>query len=535
MQVNFNCDSPPSPSLHRTRPRPSATMAISAQTAIDAVLFVVAAFLAWKLWNRPGMSLPPGPKGYPLIGNLLEFPTESPWLRFAEWGKQWGGIMSVTVLGQKFVILNDPQIAIDLLEKRGLTYADRPELPMATLCGWDRAMSSARFGPRIREYRKLIGRVIGTKGAMVKFYPAEDFQATMFLKRVLDHPDMLDAATRKTAGAMILDITYGYKIVEEGSDPLVDLADTALAQFSIATTTGAFLVDLLPWLKYVPSWMPGANFKRIAAKYKKTCDEIGEIPLAWVKEQMANGAARPSYASDLLKDKDISDERMYNIKWSAMSFYGAGADTTVSVVYAYFLAATLYPEVQAKAHAEIDRVVGKDRFPTFEDRDKLPYVEAVCKELLRWLPIVPLAVPHRSLRHDVYEGYAIPEGTLVIANVWKFLHDPDEYINPSEFNPDRFMGPNPAQDPKTYCFGFGRRVCPGTHLADVSVWINVAKAIAAFQVSPSIGPDGKPILPTPEIAGGVICRPKPFKCDVVPRTPQIPKMVADYLAVVDAN
>lgn len=85
---------------------------------------------------------------------------------------------------------------------------------------------------------------------------------------------------------MVLHITYGYKIKEEGNDPLVDLADKALSEFSIATTTGAFLVDLLPWLKHVPSWMPGAGFKRIAKEYNKTCDALGEVPLAWVKEQM---------------------------------------------------------------------------------------------------------------------------------------------------------------------------------------------------------------------------------------------------------
>ncbi|KAI0040058.1 cytochrome P450 [Auriscalpium vulgare] len=116
----------------------------------------------------------------------------------------------------------------------------------------------------------------------------------------------------------------------------------------------------------------------------------------------------------------------------------------------------------------------------------------------------------------------------------KFLHDPAVYKDPMVFNPDRFMGPNPEMHPAEYFFDFGRRVCPGTHLADVSVWINVAKSIAGFQVSPTIGPDGKPIIPSVETVGDVIARPKPFVCNVKPRTPHIPKIVAEYLATHDA-
>jgi len=381
---------------------------------IDVSLVLFAGYLLWQALNRSqNLPLPPGPKGYPVIGNLLGFPSTQPWLVFAEWSQKWGGIMSVNIIGQTMIIINDPQIVVDVLGKTGSTFADRPPLPMATLCGWDRVLSSARYGPRFLRYRKLIGRVIGTRGSMVKFQPTEDYQATMFLKRVLDSPGQLDQATRKTAGALILDLTYGYNIREEGSDPLVDLADKALTEFSIITNPGAFLVDLLPWLKYIPSWMPGAGFKRLARKYTKTCDDLATVPLAWVQDQMAKGQAKPSYTHDLLQEENLTDEAMHDIKWSAASFYGAGADTTVSVMYAYFLALALHPKVQANAHAEMDRVVGQDRLPTFEDRDQLPYVDAICKELLRWLPIVPLAVPHRATRDATYKGYSIPEGSWV--------------------------------------------------------------------------------------------------------------------------
>ncbi|KAJ7726441.1 cytochrome P450 [Mycena maculata] len=497
----------------------------------DGIIAAAAVCVWYHFYTRKSLPLPPGPKGWPLIGNVLDMPKSHAWKTFARWGDLYGGIMSITLLGQPFVVINDPAIATELLGKKGTLYADRPTLEMANLSGWDRVLSSARYGPRFKEYRKLIGRVIGTRQGMARFNSVEDYQANMLLKRVLDDPKALDGAARKTAGAMVLHLTYGYKINEQGNDPLVDLADKALGQFSEITRPGAFLVDVLPILKYIPSWFPGAGFKHLTKMYTKSCDDLAEVPFAYVTEQMANGQETPSYLSNLLQDKDISDERLFEIKWSAASFYGAGADTTVSVIIAYFLAAAKYPQVQAKAHAEIDAVIGPNRLPTFEDRESLPYIEAVCKELFRWLPIVPLAVPHRAMADDVYEGYFIPKDTLVIANVWKFLHDPEVYANPFVFNPDRFLGTNPEPHPiDVGLFGYGRRVCPGTHLADVSVWINVAKAAAGLNITRALDASGNEIDPVAETTDGIITRPMPFTCTVGPRSARVIQLVLDATA-----
>ncbi|KIY44122.1 cytochrome P450 [Fistulina hepatica ATCC 64428] len=505
---------------------------------LDVFLFLLGVYLIVRLCTRPSVPYPPGPPGLPWIGSALHMPTHAPWKTFAQWGNKCD-ITSFTVFGQRFVIINSPQIAIDLLSKKRTLYADRPTMEMAALCGWHRVLSSARYGPRFREYRKLIGRVIGTRGHMVRFYPVEDYQATMFLRRVLNDPERFEDAARKSAGATILHLTYGYKagrIREEGSDPFVDLADKAMSEFSEVTRPGAYLVDFLPFFKHVPSWFPGAGFKRTAATYLKSCNDMSEIPLDFVKQQLTSGKPNFSYAAALLKEPHLDDERMHDIKWSAASFYGAGADTTVSVVYSYFLAVCKYPEIQARAQAEVDSVVGMDRLPSFGDRENLVYVEAVCKELYRWLPIVPLAVPHRAMADDFYNGYVIPKHSLVIANVWKFLHDPVVYHDPLTFNPDRFLGPSPAPDPReTGVFGYGRRICPGNHLADVSVWINVAKAIAALHVSKAVDENGKIIEPVADTTDGVIVRPLPFRCSVKPRSEHILKLIDEALLLAESD
>lgn len=78
----------------------------------------------------------------------------------------------------------------------------------------------------------------------------------------------------------------------------------------------------------------------------------------------------------------------------------------------------LFPEVQRKAQAEIDRVVGPDRLPSFQDRESLPYINAMVKEILRWHPVLPMGTAHASVKDDMYEGYSFPKGTLMVPNVW---------------------------------------------------------------------------------------------------------------------
>ena len=77
-----------------------------------------------------------------------------------------------------------------------------------------------------------------------------------------------------------------------------------------------------------------------------------------------------------------------------------------------------HPEIQARAHEELDRVVGRERMPDLSDRDSLPYISAIYKEVQRFHPVVPLGVPHASTEEDEYKGYRIPKGSVMVPNVW---------------------------------------------------------------------------------------------------------------------
>jgi cytochrome P450 len=179
---------------------------------------------------------------------------------------------------------------------------------------------------------------------------------------------------------------------------------------------------------------------------------------------------------------------------------------------------TLYPEVQRKAREEIDRVVGHNRLPNYNDRADLPYVEALLKEVLRWNPVAPLALPHRVTLDDVYEGYLIPAGAIIFANTWGIFKDPSLYEKPDEFNPERFLKNADIPDPKSFAFGYGRRVCPGQHLADASLFLTIVSTLALFEITYATDEKtGKPIIPEPNYKAGVICHPEEYKCSIKPR------------------
>lgn len=168
----------------------------------------------------------------------------------------------------------------------------------------------------------------------------------------------------------------------------------------------------------MPDWFPGAGFKQIARDMKTQLEQTTEQPYAFVKQQMREKKYKVSFLSQALENigSDAAMERIH--KWSASSMYLGGADTTVSSLMTFFLAMTVFPEVQRKAREELDRVTGGTRLPNAGDKGRLPYIDAVVKETHRWHPVAPLALPHAATQDDIIRGYRIPKGALILPNNW---------------------------------------------------------------------------------------------------------------------
>ncbi|GLI79445.1 hypothetical protein PoHVEF18_007780 [Penicillium ochrochloron] len=379
------------------------------------------------------------------------------------------------------------------------------------------------YSERFRVYRKAMQPYLGSETAIAQYNSLQEIEVHRFLLRVLQDPSKLSQHVQTEAGAVILKIAYGYNIEQHKRDPLVDMANLALERFSIAGTPGAWLVDMVPILKYVPAWFPGVGFKRTAQEWKKHLEDVVDKPYAFVQRRMNSGKSQPSYLSNLFKASGyppIGSEEEIIAKWTAGSLYTGGADTTVSSIETFFLAMTLFPEVQRKAQEEIDQVLG-GRLPTVADRGKLPYVDAVVKEVLRWHPVAPMGIPHMSVEDDMLNGFFIPRGSLIMPNIWALTHDSKFYRDPMVFKPERFLGIDerePEMDPHAIVFGFGRRVCPGRFLADVTVYLSIARSLAVFNVAKACE-NGKEVEVKAKFQAGVISHPVPWKFKVTPRSP----------------
>ncbi|KAJ3504166.1 hypothetical protein NLJ89_g8080 [Agrocybe chaxingu] len=162
------------------------------------------------------------------------------------------------------------------------------------------------------------------------------------------------------------------------------------------------------------------------------------------------------------------------------SVYSDRPHFDISAALTLYLAIILNPVIQAKAQAKLDNVVGKDRLPDIADRPSLPY-------------------------DDVYEGYFIPKGSIVMPNIWHMLHDLEVYPNPGESNPDRFNGSDIKMEKgKDLVFGFGRRVCTGRYFAEATLFAIVSTMLATCEVLPGQDADGKEVLPEFAYSSGAI-------------------------------
>ncbi|KAI9571565.1 cytochrome P450 [Boletus coccyginus] len=475
------------------------------------------------LRSRRSTALPPGPAGWPVIGNLFQISSEKNWEDFAALGRKYGEFSSISMLGTRYVVLNSSRAISAVLEKQSTKSSSRSHLTMALdLVGLDKAMPFMNCNDRFRRYRKLFYRLFGSRNSVAVFHSIEAEETRRFLCNVLREPGDLANHIRSTASTIVLKVAYGYT-VQEGKDPFVELAEKTMSMVSRLATPGAFLVDLIPALRYLPEWFPGTGFLQDAKKYNQLVLESIQRPHQYVVEQMAAGTATPSFSSTLLEG-GVNPEEEDLIMWASAQIYLGGSDTMTSTVHAFFLAMVLFPEVQAKAQAELDTVVGRERLPSFSDRDSLPYVNAVWKEVLRWHTCENKAVPHVATEDIYCDRYLIPKGACIIGNVWAALHDESTYPDPDVFRPERFLGETPQPDPQNICFGFGRSTnChpffSGYHLAEASLFISVAMSLAVLDISKDVV-NGVKVTPKVDFGPGSISHPKSFRCRITARSPR---------------
>ncbi|KAJ9626858.1 hypothetical protein H2204_009874 [Knufia peltigerae] len=435
-----------------------------------AVAFALA-WLATRLANRKKLGLPPGPPRLPVIGNLHQAPQEYPWRTYQEWGRQYGPVFSLQYGLNTIIMLSNHETAHDLLDKRSNIYSSRPRSVMGGECVSKGLRTLLMpYGQRWRNHQRLQASYLNVRVSQ-SYRVLQDLESKQLIFELLNSDADFSDRFHRYSSSLIFALAYGRRLVR-GDEAEVIAVDKVMENFLIAARVGTWIVDALPALNYLPKFL--APWKRLGdsqhefeARLQMDNLEQGQRARSWNWSKLVAGMKE----GRLMSPKELA--------YDVGIIYEAGSDTTTMALEVFTLAMLLYPEAMEKGQAEVDALCGDDRMPSFEDKERLPYVDAILKEVLRWRPVSAGGIPHAVTQDDEYMGYRIPAGATVIGNHWAIHLDEDVYDDPLEFKPDRWIE-NP--DLPLAPFGFGRRICTGQHIAKNSLFINIARMLWAFDI-----------------------------------------------------
>ncbi|PCH43872.1 cytochrome P450 [Wolfiporia cocos MD-104 SS10] len=465
-----------------------------------------------------GNPIPPGP--------LFRFPflPKYPERILHRWTKQYGSIYSVWMGNQLFVVMNDPEVARDLLVIHGANFSSRWSYFMKNqtiLQGG--AITATPYNETWRKHRRIANTILAPK-AIKRYHSTLQYEAHMLVRSLYygTQNGTIPVNPARYAGRYVLNnmlsVTFATRIGSV-TDPLIKKTLSLGDEFMMLTGPWSNAIDFIKPLQ----WMPTRIRSRGRKLHQDFLDVYGAMILL-VKKRMESGEDAPDcLVKSLLKSQEEEELSWTDICMLATAFATGGSHSTSGTIQWFLAFMPSHPEIQAKAHEELDCMVGRDRLPTLNDEMRLPYVRAIIKEVLRCRAPFWMATPHCSDNDFVYKGMYIPVNTVMILNCYSLHHNEERYPEPFTFNPDRFADDNlsstessklsNAMERDHWAFGAGRRICPGMPIAENEIFLAVSRLLWAFSIQ--IVPGKPPCLE--EYEGNSGRTPLPFKVMLVPR------------------
>ncbi|KNG83803.1 hypothetical protein ANOM_007999 [Aspergillus nomiae NRRL 13137] len=438
-----------------------------------------AIILGFLLQRRTGYDrLPPGPRPLPFIGNIHQHSINSaPWEQWYKWHKQYGPIISFR-LGQRTIIsIANHKMVGDLLERRARIYSSRPQLIM--LNEWlTKGMLGVfmPYGPKWESLRRLRMPLLSSQ-AVSAMEILLDVETLRLIRALESNPPPTQVILTQFLHSFASTLLYGGTVeFKDDGDVFRGFNDFQEELLSFALTSDA-VIEVFPSL--VPLLAMFGKF----AKSKKRGTRFHSTLLQTFHAKLDYGLRQESWNLA----KEICGCQPPDITRDEVAYFLAelelGIVEATSMMLKHFVdIATEQPDAFAAAQNEIDTVVGTQRLPTVENREKLPYVNALITETMRCKTLGPMSIPRAATQQDEYMGYTIPRGSTIILNQWALNNDEDIYTDPFMFKPQRWI--ETPELPQPFAFGAGKRLCPGQSLAQNILFMSVSRILWAFDIDP---------------------------------------------------
>ncbi|XP_061451237.1 cytochrome P450 1A5-like [Rhineura floridana] len=465
--------------------------------ALSCLLLVVLK----SFWQQipQGLKRLPGPRNYPLIGNILEL-GKNPHLALTRMSQKYGDVMQIHLGTRPVLVLSGLETIKQALTKQGDDFLGRPDLYSFRCIGDGQTLTFGRDSGEVwRARRKLTQNALKTFSVSVRptsstclleehvskeaDYLVMKFQELMKEKKSFDPYRYLVVSVANVICAMCFGKRYSHEDQELLS--IVNLNK----EFGEAAASGN-PADFIPVLQYLPSCTMKA-FKDLNRRFTTFVQKI--VKDHYVSFDKDNIRDITDSLIDHFQDEKLdenanvqqSDQKIVNI---VGDLFGAGFDTVTTALSWSLMYLVTYPEIQKKIQEEIDQTIGRERKPTLSDRSMLPYTEAFILEMFRHSTFLPFTIPHCTTRDTSLSGYYIPKDLCVFVNQWQVNHDPQLWQDPSTFKPERFLtvdgtGVNRVESEKVLTFGLGKRRCIGENIGKGEVFLFLTILVQKLELS----------------------------------------------------
>ncbi|XP_071084152.1 steroid 17-alpha-hydroxylase/17,20 lyase-like [Haliotis cracherodii] len=453
---------------------------------VGAVVGVIAYNLFKKRYN-----LPPGPRGWPLIGNLLAIRGGLLFRKFRDWSKTYGPVMKIQIGNRLAIVLSRIDVVTEALLTRQADLAGRPDTFVATtLSEGGKDIVQASYGPTWKMHRKIASKALRhyLMGEKLSLKVSQSLKTST--KLMSKEPGAFDPFPYLSLGisnmmtGMLFNKTSQTTDSEYYKEYVVGI-DNMMKDFG-----DGFLEDAIPLFQLCPT----PRFRRVMRLAAQMTDAIRK-EIADHRNTFNQGEMR-DFTDGLILAQQEAEEGDDPILMSqitnthmVMTIFDlvfAGTDTSRGTLRWCLLAMALHPDIQKKVQKEVDSVIGPDLNVHVSDRDRLPYTDAVIHEVMRMRTVVPLGVPHSALRDTTVGGYDVPKGTMVFINHDALHFDPDQWEDVNTFKPERFLDSEGKLGPKPESwlpFSAGRRVCLGETVAKPEIHLFLAGILRVFTIS----------------------------------------------------